>query len=279
MIKIITDSVADFSYEEVKALDITVIPLYVNFGDDAFQENIDITKDEFYKLLKFRTEFPKTSMPSIYDFSKYFKANMNKSEITIAILMSSGMSGTFSSAKIAQSTLGYSNCYIIDSKSCSCGEKILVEYAVKLRAENKSASEIVKAVTELSEKINVTACLDSLECLHRGGRVSGLASAVGAISNIKPIICITDGKVKICGKSFGIQRGMQFLANTLIKYNADRRFPIYILWSDDITNALRLKNILNEKGFIVKQNQLIRTGAVVGSHIGSNACGVAFVMQ
>ena len=172
MVKIITDSASDFEPNELKKLMIDCIPLSVNFGDEEYKDNVTISKDEFFDKLKNTTETVKTSQPSLHDIVEEFEVAEHSKDGGVAIFMSSKISGTANTAQIACDMIGCKNVYVIDSLTASAGQKLLVEYAVKLRRQGKNSKEIYEEIERIKTKISLLACLDTLEYLHNGGRVS-----------------------------------------------------------------------------------------------------------
>lgn len=138
MVKIITDSASDFESNELKKLMIDCIPLSVNFGDEEYKDNVTISKDEFFDKLKNTTETVKTSQPSLHDIVEEFEvAEHSKRRRCGNFYGSSKISGTANTAQIACDMIGCKNVYVIDSLTASAGQKLLVEYAVKLRRQGK----------------------------------------------------------------------------------------------------------------------------------------------
>ena len=278
MIKIITDSASDFEVHEYEKLDVVCIPLCVSFGNAEYQETINLTKDEFYELLESTNDFPRTAQPSPYTLECILQKEMEADNETIIITLSSGFSGFYQNTVMVKEQLGYNACYVIDSKTGTGGLRILVEQAVKLRDAGKSAREIVSEIEALKSKIALYACMDTLEYLHRGGRISNAAYTFGNLTHIKPILEISkEGLVKIVAKMMGMRKGMSYLIKRLETRESDEKYPLYVMFTGDRTNGEILAGRLNEKGYIVPNERIINVGAAIGSHIGPNACGIVYV--
>ena len=205
MVKIITDSASDFEPNELKKLMIDCIPLSVNFGDEEYKDNVTISKDEFFYKLKNTTETVKTSQPSLHDIVEEFEVAEHSKDGGVAIFMSSKISGTANTAQIACDMIGCKNVYVIDSLTASAGQKLLVEYAVKLRRQGKNSKEIYEEIERIKTKISLLACLDTLEYLHNGGRVSQTKAMLTTVARIKPVIRLSGGNVELLAKSFNIK--------------------------------------------------------------------------
>lgn len=277
MVKIITDSASDFEPNELKELMIDCIPLSVNFGDEEYKDNVTISKDEFFDKLKNTTETVKTSQPSLHDIAEEFEAAEHSKDGGVAIFMSSKISGTANTAQIACDMIGCKNVYVIDSLTASAGQKLLVEYAVKLRRQGKNSKEIYEEIEHIKTKISLLACLDTLEYLHNGGRVSQTKSMLATVARIKPVIRLSSGNVELLAKSFNIKRGIKSLAERLEREELNPHFPVYVMYSDNESLANDLTSDIKRLLPNVHSVETVKVGAVIGSHIGTNACGIAFV--
>lgn len=278
MVQIITDSAADFEPYELERMNVQCVPFSVAFGNDEYKENINITKQHFYRLLKEKTDFPNTSQPSPHSFENILKEMKDNGDEAIVICLSSALSGACQSVVLAKNQLGYDKCHIIDSLTASAGERILVEQAVKMRNEGKSAEEIAGFLKELRSRISLYACIDSLDYLYKGGRISRTACKMASVAHIKPIIHIlNDGSVDMASKSLGTKRAMDFLKKILDKYPADKNFPLYVMYTDNKKGGQVLAEYLEKTDLKIPYENIIKVGAAVGSHIGPNAFGIAYV--
>lgn len=277
MVKIITDSASDFEPNELKKLMIDCIPLSVNFGDEEYKDNVTISKDEFFDKLKNTTETVKTSQPSLHDIVEEFEVAEHSKDGGVAIFMSSKISGTANTAQIACDMIGCKNVYVIDSLTASAGQKLLVEYAVILRRQGKNSKEIYEEIERIKTKISLLACLDTLEYLYNGGRVSQTKAMLATVARIKPVIRLSGGDVELLAKSFNIKRGIKSLAERLEREELNPHFPVYVMYSDNESLANDLTSDIKRLLPNVHSVETVKVGAVIGSHIGTNACGIAFV--
>ena len=272
MVRIITDSAADFSPQELEQLKIACIPLKVMFDDTEYEENINLSKDQFYELLLSSQNLPKTSQAAPQKLMDLFEDAHAKNEEAIYITMASPLSGTYQTAVMTQSMLDYDTCHVFDSRNVTGGQRILVEYAVKLRDEGKSAAEILEALEDIRDRIVLFACIDTLEYLYKGGRISQTVYKLGTLANIKPVISIeVDGTIAIPAKAMGMRKGMDILCKHL--QNPDPAFPVYAMY----TNNISVAQTLAQKMGGGDDHPIIQVGAAIGSHIGPNACGLVYV--
>ena len=164
-IKILTDSSAEFTQEELKEMNIHCVPITIIFGDHAFLDGTELSKELFYHKLLEKKEFPKTSQPSPEAFLRCFNEAKATGDSVVTILLSSALSGTVQSAHIAREMCEYDKINIVDSLSATGGIRILVEEAVRLRDQGASAREITESIEVLRHRICIFAGLDPLEYL------------------------------------------------------------------------------------------------------------------
>ena len=278
MVRIITDSAADFEPIELEQKQITCIPLKVLFGTEEYEENISLRKDQFYDKMTQFNGFPKTSQAAPQVLADLFEEAKAAGDEAIYFTLSSALSGTWQSAMFIREDLGYEGAYVVDSRNATGGQRMLVEYAVRLRDEGKCAKEIVEAVEAMRERIVLYACINTLEYLYKGGRISHLSYTLGTLAQIKPIIHVDHhGRVDIPAKAMGMRKGMDYLCKQADVKAPDTDFPLYVMYTDDRTVAETLALRLAEHGHAIHENHIIQVGAAIGSHIGPKACGLVYV--
>ena len=277
-IRIITDSAADFSAAELKAHNITAVPLQVIFGEDAYSDGVTLTPDIFWTRLT-GGENPKTSQPSPDAFLSAFEAAKDAGDEVICITITAALSGTMQSATIASSMADYDgHIDIVNSKVVATAEKLLVLYACRLRDDGKSAAEIVEAVKALRPRIRLYACLDTLEYLARGGRIPKAVASVGGVVRFKPLITLSeDGAVELCGKGIGLHRATESLIKLVQKHTIDYTHPVFPLYTYDPANSQALIKKLNVAGIACSEEHNQSIGATISTHVGPGAFGLIFV--
>jgi DegV family protein with EDD domain len=280
MIRIITDSAADFEPQDLRALGVECANMTVTFKNETYKENVNLSKEEFFEMLEQSSLLPMTSQPNVDDFISLFESAAKSGDEVIAILISSKLSGTVQSAATAASLCKNCSCHIIDSTTATAGERILVEYAANLRDKGKSAKEIVEAVELIKPKVKVFACVDTLKHLHKGGRISGTAAAIGSFGHIKPIISISeDGSIEVVGKALGRHHAPAHIIKKLAANEPDLNFPIYVMYSHNRKAGEALADKLSAAGHKIDDTHIVNIGAAIGTHIGTNACAVAYVSK
>ena len=193
---------------ELEKQDIACIPLTVMFGDREYQENVNLSKEQFYDLLAKEEGAPKTAQASPAVVGELFRQARQKGEEAVYITLSAALSGTYQGACMAREMAGKTGIYVVDSKNATGGQRLLVEYAVRLRDEGKPASEIAAGVEDLRDRIVLYACIDTLEYLYHGGRISHTAYKIGTLAQVKPIIRVSqEGKVEGAVQGHGNAQG------------------------------------------------------------------------
>ena len=278
MIQIVTDSAADFEPEELQGLALPCVPLSVNFGNKEYQENVNLSKAEFYHMLEQADEIPRTSQPSPQAFISALRKIKEAGDEAVVITLSSGLSGTYQSALLAKEILGYEDCYVVDSLTATAGERILVNYALELRFAGKSAKDIAEKLEMLRSRVTLYACMDTLKYLHKGGRLSETSYIIGSFANIKPILHVTeDGRPEIPAKVMGVRRGIRYLCERLAVKEADTAFPVYVMYTHNAENGTLLAKALRDYGVMIPESHIVNVGAVIGTHIGPNAFGLVYI--
>ena len=274
MIKIISDSTSDLPKEIAEELGIIVIPLNVHFGDEVYKDGVDIFPDEFYPRLEKSAELPKTSQPSIGDFINIYKPILDNGDQIISIHVSSKLSGTFNSASQAKSQLDENNSIsIIDTKSVSMGVGLISIYAAKLiKSENLSLEEATKKITDIIDKTETIALVETLEFLQKGGRISKAKELIGNLLKVRPILKSEDGIIVQIGRERSRNKGISFLEQSA-KTSSPLQY-ISIMYSTTPDEAQNLADKLRSENITPI---IARLGPVIGTYAGPQALAIALI--
>ena len=273
--RIIVDSTADLVPEIAKR--VHIVPLTVHFGEEEYIDGVTIDHQTFYEKLIESDVLPTTSQATPASFVPEYEKAQAAGESAVVITLGSTFSGTYQSAMIAAED--YDNIYVVDSTSAAMGSGILVELAVQLLDEGKSAEEIVKILEQEKEKIVVVALVDTLEYLQKGGRVSKTVAFAGSVLNIKPVLSVVNGEINMLGKARGSKMGNNLLVQEIDKAGGiDFDKPVLLGYSG-ISDALLLKYIQDSRHLWERNLEEVRyttVGSVIGTHAGPGAVVVAF---
>ncbi len=278
MVRIITDSAADFEPFELEKMQISCIPITVLLGEAEYQENVNLSKDQFFALLASTGASPRTSQPSPQLLADLLDDAKQVGDEAVYITLSSALSGTYQSACMTRDDMDCGGFYVVDGKNGTGGQRMLVEHAVKLRDEGKSAREIVEGVLAIRDRIVLYACIDTLEYLYRGGRISHTVYKLGTMAQVKPIIRVSEeGGIEVPAKAMGMRKGMDFLCKRIEQQKPSAGFPLYVMYTADRNIGRTLAQKVEALGYPVPEDRIIQVGAGIGSHIGPNACGIVYV--
>lgn len=273
--RIIVDSTADLM-PEVKAR-VSVVPLTVHFGEEEFIDGVTIDHKTFYEKLVETDVHPSTSQATPAGFMEAYEKVKQAGESAVVITLSAKLSGTYQSAIIAAGD--YENIYVVDSGSAAIGGGILTELALRFVDQGLEAKEIAARLEAEKEKILIVALVDTLEYLKKGGRISKTVAFAGAVLNIKPVLAVADGEIRMLGKARGSKMGNNLLVQKIEKAGGvDFSKPV-LLGYTGLSDALLLKYIedsrrLWENG--LEQVRYTTIGSVIGTHAGPGAVAVAF---
>lgn len=284
-IRIIVDSSADIEEDYARGHGIQIIPMTITFGNEEFAEGVDITRTEFFQRLVETDELPRTSQIPPMVFQDIFQEIVTAGDTAVVITLSSHISGTYQSACIAAAPFKES-VFVVDSENATIGERLLAERAWALREEGLSAADIAYCLDQEKKDIRLVASLDTLEYLHRGGRISGAAAAIGGLLSIKPVVGVVDGDVVVLGKARGSKASRNMVFEEIEKAGGvDLTRPIWVAYSglSDKTARKYIADslaIATEKGLISSPDEiempLTLVGAVIGTHVGPGGVAFAF---
>lgn len=275
-VRIIVDSTTDLP--EQTARRVTVVPLTIHFGEQQYVSGVDIDARKFYEMLVEGDVLPTTSQPTPYAFTQVFQEAVDAGDTVVCITVSSKLSGTYQSACIAAADFP-GKVFVVDSLTVAIGGGILTEYALSLTDKGMDAEEIAWKLMQKREKVRLLALLDTLEYLKKGGRISSAVAFAGGLLNIKPVIAVADGEVKMLGKARGSKQGNNLLVQEIDKAGGvDFEKPL-LLGYTGLSDALLQKYIVDSAALWqekVEQLPVSIVGSVVGTHAGPGAVAVAF---
>lgn len=278
-IRFLIDSTSDITPEETAARGISLVPMEVSFGDVSYRDNLDISHEEFYEKLAAAKNLPTTSQPAPADFLPFFEEAREKGDTLICLLVSAALSGTVQSALLAKEICGYERIYILDSWEATVGLRILVDLGLLLLGEGKTAEEIVAELEAAKKRIRLFALVDTLEYLHKGGRLSAATAVMGTILKVKPLITIQEGKLAVLGKGRGVKDAIRtLLAIAGDDLTRDVRLPVYYGYTRDRDLCEQLKSAVEDK-YHAEDAPLYSVGAVIGTHVGPGAAVFGFLAK
>jgi DegV family protein with EDD domain len=275
---IVTDSTSNLPPEIVSSYSIPVIPLQIHWGDETYLDGVTLDSDTFYQWLKARRDFPMTSQPSAGEFINFFKSTAERfqTDTIIGVFISSQMSGTLASAAQAKAELPELHIELVDSRSVSMGLGFQVLAAVRAAEEGASPDEILDAIYRVRASMFVFFTVDTLEYLHRGGRIGGAARFLGTALNLKPLLMLENGRVDTLEKVRSRRKALQRLFE-VAQERLSGRAPaeVAVIEVDAGEDAEWITAQVMEH-LRPKQFYHVRITPVVGTHAGPGALGLVF---
>ncbi len=276
---VVTDSTAWIPKDLVAQYNITVAPQLLIWGEETFRDGVDIQPEEFYERLKVAKTMPTTSQVSIVTMQQIFQDLIDRDFDVLGIFISSKLSGTIQSALQAREALGAvgERVHVVDSYSTAMAMGFQVLMAARAIADGASAAEAKQVAEKARDHTGVYFVVETLEFLHRGGRIGGAARLIGTALNMKPVLSLVDGRVeaveRIRTKSKAVDRVLE-LVNEKTRGKSPVRLATLHANAEDEAKVLleRAQRELNPV-----EAMLTGVSPVIGCHIGPGVVGLAYM--
>ena len=278
-IAIVTDSSAYIPQSALEGLNVHVIPLWLIWEGERFRDGVDIDPPTFYHRLRGSKALPTSSQPSPGEFAAFFQQVGAEADTIVNVLVSAKISGTIVSAQAAREQLPEMRIRIVDALSSSMGLGLVVLAAARAAAAGQSVDEVVAAAEEIRECVHFLFVVDTLEYLHRGGRIKGAKRLLGTALNIKPILQFRAGQIESLTqartKGKAIARMMEIAEERLAGKPMAEAAVVDI---DAPTEGDAVGKLVVER-FGTPLIHRSTVSPVVGTHVGPGAIGVAFYAE
>ena len=270
-VRVVTDSTSDIPPELAKELDISVVPLTVQFGDKSFLDGVDITPDQFFQWLTESPQLPTTSQPSPGAFLDVYRGLLEAEHQVVSIHISDNLSGTLNSARQAKEQLGDAPVEIVDSRQAAISLGLVV-IATARAAKNGASYEETQAVARQAlGQVQLFALLETLEYLRKGGRIGKVRGFIGTLLHVRPIITVTDGIVHSVISVRSRAQGIRYMLTL-----AEERSPLLQAAVFYSTTPDEAEELAEQVRPMVSDGNVIigRVGPVIGTHVGPGTVGV-----
>ena len=277
-IKIVTDTCADLSPQEVEEMGITVVPLVVTFGDQDILE-CDLSREDFWQRVQGPVH-PRTSQPSVGNFTAAFEALVREGHEVLCLTITSEHSGTYNSARVAASAFGDA-VQVVDSRYISYGLGWQVREAHEAVQRGMSVAEIVHSLENLRERIGLFIVLDTIEFLERGGRAAALMPILKQalrFLRIKPLLTWRDGRLQILGLARSFERGVGRIRDEIGAMIPLERAAVFHTRRPDRAQELA-GELAQMSGIPPGEIHARETGAVLSAHGGPGLLAVIGVRR
>ena len=278
-IMVVTDSSAYIPEAALGDLSIPVIPLWVIWGEERLRDGVDIDPPTFYRRLRSAQTFPTTSQPSAGEFEDFFRQVGSGADAVVGVFLTSKLSGTVANAQAAQARLADLTIRVVDALSTSMGLGFIVLAAARAAAAGKSLDEVVAAAEEMRDRVHLLFAVDTLEYLHRGGRIGGARWLMGTALNIKPLLHLTDGTIEplaqVRSKHKAIARMLEVAEERL---GGKRMAEAAILDVDSPEEGDAIAEQVRER-FGISTIYRTTVSPAIGTHAGPGTVGIAFYAE
>jgi DegV family protein with EDD domain len=268
-VKIVTDTLSDITADLAAQLGITVIPLYVRFGEDMYRDRIDITSEDFYRRLVNEPKLPSTTQPSPNDFTDVFKKVAEQTDEILVITVSSKMSGTSQSALQAREMMkGKVKIEIIDSLQVAMAEGLVVIAAANAAKHGGDLAKIAGVARSALSRIHLVAYFDTLKYLAKGGRIGKASGLVGALLSVKPILNIREGEMAPLTRVRSLTAGMDYLYGFAAGYSKIEAMSV-----EHATTTVEADKLVERLNAIHPKEKIYRSviSPVIGTYCGPGA--------
>ena len=273
-IRIVTDSTADIPADVAASLGITVVPLYVHFGDEQLRDGVDISSEEFFERLQSESRTPTTSQPPAGAFRDVYRDLAADGSEIVSIHVSSKLSGTFASAQQGAASLDGAEVRVVDSGTASMALGMAVIAAAEAAGRGDSCDDVVSAAEDVLGRVHLLIIFDTLEYLRRGGRIGRGMELIGTLARLKPIATIRDGEVAAAGRVRTKGKAIEEVLRRFAELRPLERAGVVHATTPDECDYLaeRLHGLAPE--IPITQG---RIGPVLGVHTGPGVLGAAVV--
>ncbi len=278
-VMITADSTCDLSEELLNRYNVKILPLTILLGEESFLDGAHYTPADMYKRYRADGTLPKTAAPSLQQIMEFFTPFLNEGYEIVHLDISSELSSTCNNARIVGSELD--GVYVVDSRMLSTGVGLLVIEGAECRDKGMSAADIAEHLTALTEKVDTSFVLDTLEFMWKGGRCSGVAALGANLLKLKPALEMKDGKLGVYKKYRGSINSVykQYITERLSGKKV-RPGHVFITESGEIEQSVidELEALVRE---LIPVQEIHHTiaGCTVSSHCGPKTLGVLFINE
>jgi len=273
VVKVVTDSCSDINPQLAQELGITVVPLYVQFGNETYRDNVDLSTEEFYHKLETTKIHPTTSTATPADFAKIFTKLAEETKEILTITLSEKFSATYTAALQGKAMVG-KDCRIevIDSQAGACAQMLLVISAAKMAQAGANLEQIDDWVRRAIPRVHVRVGFDTLEYLRRGGRIGKAQALLGSLLKVNPIVGIKDGATFPIARPRNRAQAMDFLVNFVKGFSRIEAVAI-----EDATTPNDLQSLAERLKDVIPPERIYRSkvSPVIGTHVGPHVLAVA----
>jgi DegV family protein with EDD domain len=273
-LRIVADSTVDLPPEVVRDLDITLVPCLLRFGNEVFQEGIDMSREEFLGRLRTDPRFPHTAAPAPGVFEETYRRLADQADAIVSIHLPASYSGIFNAARLgAEAVADEVRVVPVDSSQISLGMGLMTLAAAEAARDGASLQQVLALLEGLKERTHLFAVPSSLDNLRRSGRVHEVVARLGNLLQIKPILHVHQGEVLLQERVRSLGRAQQRLVEIVRSLAPCERVVLAHVQRPEAAEALgrTLGDVLPPRTYTWE------AGSTIGIHVGLGAMGVALI--
>ncbi len=278
-VKIFADSTCDLPLRKIEEHDIGIVPLYVVLDGRAYKDMLEITPDVIFDHFEATKRTPQTASPNVWDFVEAFKPFLEQGREIVYVAISSKASAAVPNARLAAADLGTDRIHVVDSQNIAMGGGVMVLRAAEMADQGCTADEIVAEMARIAPLVHTSFITDSLDFLHKGGRVSALQLLGANLLQVKPTIVVSDGR-PIPGPRYRgqmIDCVRKYVTDVLSNMKKPDPAHIFVAYSRVARELIELERKLVEGLGVFREILVEHVGCVIASHAGAGAVGIMYL--
>ncbi len=273
-LRIVTDGSVDMPSTWQEQYQIDIVPLWVNFGQESYLQGVDITPANFYRMVREKKIFPKTSLPSPQQVVDFYRKIASRGDSILSIHLTNTLSGTFSIFQMAARELANEiQVYPFDSGAGSAALGFMCREARTMQMNGASVQDILVRLEGIRKRLTVMFTVDNLEFARLSGRVNAMQSALSSLLKIKPVIVLRDGLLQMAEKVWSRQRALDRILDNARERMGNQKVVMAIVHAADPEMARNVvekaKNLFNIKEIVVTDLSI-----PVAAHLGPGTIGI-----
>ncbi len=275
MLRIVMDSAGDLPAEWIKEYQIDIIPLNVHMDEEIFQENVDLSIDQFYDWVEKTGRIPKTSQPSPHQVIELYRKIAQPGDVILSVHLTSKLSGTYESAVMAARELVNEPYQIIpfDTLAGTGIQGYMCREARQMDRDGAGIEQIIKRLEQIRDQSEIIFTLDTLDFAQKSGRVQKLESFLASVLNIKPIVSLKEGALAAGDKVRTRKAALEFILQEMADIMGDKLINAAIIHAHDLKTALemseRIKELLNIKDIFIEELSI-----AIAANLGPGTIGI-----
>lgn len=278
MVKVVVDSTADIPAEWREQFDISIVPLFVRFGEETFRDGVDITRDEFYTRLVTSDSMPATATPTPGAFVEVYERLAQETDAILSIHLSGKLSSTVEVARQAAAMVPQVRIAVVDSQYIAMVMVYMAIAASEAARAGASLDELIHLVDDIRQRSVLYVGLDTLRYLEKGGRIGKVRAFLGTLLNVKPIIVLRDGENQPLEQARTHKRMLVRMAELAHAHGPLEKLAV-LYTSNRETGETLADHLTQVCHFPRERIDVVQMGGVIGTHVGPGGIGVVAIRQ